>query len=410
MNNFFIVFKFELMGYIKKKSYIISTLILSLIVIIGMAIPRLFLNSSLNSESSGADKNKEKSVIAVYDASNENVLNMDYLKSFFDKTDIKLCSSKDEIEKLVKSEDVEAGFIVDSPNSYQYFVNNKGFSDYNQQTFESALSKMYRDKKMIDMGLNPNDIESIYSLNMESTVNILGKDATSSFGYTYVYIMFLYMVVLIYGQMIATSVTVEKSSRAMELLVTSTSSNSLIFGKVIGTVVATIIQVCIVFICAVISFEINKSALNDILTSIVQVPLNVIISFFVFGILGYVFYAFIFGTLGALVSKPEDLGSSLSSITIIYVVVFFAVLFGLQNPNNNLMTILSFIPFSSFMAMPVRIAMSGVGIVQVILSFIILLVSTILLGMLASKIYRRATLMYGNPIKIKNALKWIKDR
>lgn len=410
MNNFFIVFKFELMGYIKKKSYIISTLILSLIVIIGMAIPRLFLNSSLNSESSGADKNKEKSVIAVYDASNENVLNMDYLKSFFDKTDIKLCSSKDEIEKLVKSEDVEAGFIVDSPNSYQYFVNNKGFSDYNQQTFESALSKMYRDKKMIDMGLNPNDIESIYSLNMESTVNILGKDATSSFGYTYVYIMFLYMVVLIYGQMIATSVTVEKSSRAMELLVTSTSSNSLIFGKVIGTVVATIIQVCIVFICAVISFKINKSALNDILTSIVQVPLNVIISFFVFGILGYVFYAFIFGTLGALVSKPEDLGSSLSSITIIYVVVFFAVLFGLQNPNNNLMTILSFIPFSSFMAMPVRIAMSGVGIVQVILSFIILLVSTILLGMLASKIYRRATLMYGNPIKIKNALKWIKDR
>lgn len=410
MNNFFIVFKFELMGYIKKKSYIISTLILSLIVIIGMAIPRLFLNSSLNSESSGADKNKEKSVIAVYDASNENVLNMDYLKSFFDKTDIKLCSSKDEIEKLVKSEDVEAGFIVDSPNSYQYFVNNKGFSDYNQQTFESALSKMYRDKKMIDMGLNPNDIESIYSLNMESTVNILGKDATSSFGYTYVYIMFLYMVVLIYGQMIATSVTVEKSSRAMELLVTSTSSNSLIFGKVIGTVVATIIQVCIVFICAVISFEINKSALNDILTSIVQVPLNVIISFFVFGILGYVFYAFIFGTLGALVSKPEDLGSSLSSITIIYVVVFFAVLFGLQNPNNNLMTILSFIPFSSFMAMPVRIAMSGVGIVQVILSFIILLVSTILLGMLASKIYRRATLMYGNPIKIKNALKWIKDK
>lgn len=410
MNNFFIVFKFELMGYIKKKSYIISTLILSLIVIIGMAIPRLFLNSSLNSESSGADKNKEKSVIAVYDASNENVLNMDYLKSFFDKTDIKLCSSKDEIEKLVKSEDVEAGFIVDSPNSYQYFVNNKGFSDYNQQTFESALSKMYRDKKMIDMGLNPNDIESIYSLNMESTVNILGKDATSSFGYTYVYIMFLYMVVLIYGQMIATSVTVEKSSRAMELLVTSTSSNSLIFGKVIGTVVATIIQVCIVFICAVISFKINKSALNDILTSIVQVPLNVIISFFVFGILGYVFYAFIFGTLGALVSKPEDLGSSLSSITIIYVVVFFAVLFGLQNPNNNLMTILSFIPFSSFMAMPVRIAMSGVGIVQVILSFIILLVSTILLGMLASKIYRRATLMYGNPIKIKNALKWIKDK
>lgn len=410
MNNFFIVFKFELMGYIKKKSYIISTLILSLIVIIGMAIPRLFLNSSLNSESSGADKNKEKSVIAVYDASNENVLNMDYLKSFFDKTDIKLCSSKDEIEKLVKSEDVEAGFIVDSPNSYQYFVNNKGFSDYNQQTFESALSKMYRDKKMIDMGLNPNDIESIYSLNMESTVNILGKDATSSFGYTYVYIMFLYMVVLIYGQMIATSVTVEKSSRAMELLVTSTSSNSLIFGKVIGTVVATIIQVCIVFICAVISFEINKSALNDILTSIVQVPLNVIISFFVFGILGYVFYAFIFGTLGALVSKPEDLGSSLSSITIIYVVVFFAVLFGLQNPNNNLMTILSFIPFSSFMAMPVRIAMSGVGIIQVILSFIILLVSTILLGMLASKIYRRATLMYGNPIKIKNALKWIKDK
>ena len=89
-------------------------------------------------------------------------------------------------------------------------------------------------------------------------------------------------------------------------------------------------------------------------------------------------------------------------------IVFFISIFGLQNSNSVLIKVASFIPFSSCMTMLIRIAMGTVSAFEVIISFVILIVSTVLIALGAAKIYRLGTLMYGNPIKLRNALKWFK--
>ena len=112
--------------------------------------------------------------------------------------------------------------------------------------------------------------------------------------------------------------------------------------------------------------------------------------------------------LGALVSKTEDVSSSITSITMIFVIVFFVTMFGMGDVESSAMKIASFIPFSSFMTMPTRFAMGSVSFLEISISFILLILSTIVVAYTATKIYRMATLRYGNPIKLKDALKLIK--
>ena len=218
----------------------------------------------------------------------------------------------------------------------------------------------------------------------------------------------MYMMILLYGQLIAVSVTSEKSNRAIEVLVTSASSNSLIFGKVIAAALASFLQVGIILASGMITYSLNSKAWNGILDGVFKVPSNILLTFILFGAIGYLFYSFIFGALGSLVSKTEDISSSIGPITMIFVIVFFIGMFGLTNSDSLLIKIASFIPFSSSMTMLIRVAMGTVSNLEIIISFIILLISTILTALGAAKIYRLGTLMYGNPIKLRNALKWFK--
>lgn len=414
MKQFFTVLKFELMNYLKSKSYILTTCIISVILIIGLTLPTMIDFSNIFSKFGGSSNSANSFEIdsansfAIYDRGGV-ISNADYFKAFFPEADFKLVSSEKEIEDLVSDDTIKAGFVINTPTSYTYLVKNSSMSDSNKSTFETALSKLYRDELLTSKGLNPTEIDALYSIPIESDVTILGKDSVKNFGYTYILIFFLYFLIIFYGQMIAVSVTTEKSNRAMEVLVTSTSSNSLIFGKVIATTIASVIQSGAILLSGILTYKLNSANWGGKLDMIFDIPLNVIAIFAVFGILGYLFYAFIFGAVGALVSKPEEVNSSAGTITFIYVAVFLAVMFGMtNNPESMLMKVLSYVPFSSCMAMFVRVSMGSVSTINIIISLAILIGSTLLTGVFGAKIYRRGTLMYGNPVKLRNALKWLK--
>ena len=213
-----------------------------------------------------------------------------------------------------------------------------------------------------------------------------------------------------YGQIIATSVASEKSNRTMEILVTSTDTNSLIFGKVIAGGLAGIIQFATIILVAFLAYKANINAWDNNLDFIFNIPGTVLLTFSVFGILGYLFYLFIFGTLGALVSRTEDISTVSTPITIVFMISFFISMAGLSNPDFILLKVASFIPLSSFMAMFIRVSMGNVELIHVIISLVILFISTVIMGIVGSKIYRLGTLMYGNPVKISQAFKLLKNK
>ena len=417
MKQFFNVLSFELSNYFKNKGYMITTILFSILLIIGLSLPSFFNMSKLIPQ---LDQSSTESIESVEEISEENKKNfviidnnnifenLDILESAFLNSKWTKVNSLDEAEKLIKSDNVEAGFSVDSLTKYSYLVNNSGFTDTNQMIFENLLSNLSQQAYANEHNLNINDLQSVIHPSFDSDVTILGKDSANNFFYVYIFIFAMYMMILLYGQLIAVAVTSEKSNRAIEVLVTSANSNSLIFGKVIAAALASFIQVGVILASGMITYSLNSKAWNGLLDGIFKIPSNILLTFILFGGLGYFFYSFIFGALGALVSKTEDISSSTGTITMIFVIVFFISIFGLSNSDSLLIKIASFIPFSSSMTMLIRVAMGTVSNFEIVISFIILLASTILTALASAKIYRLGTLMYGNPIKLRNALKWFK--
>lgn len=413
MRQFFTVLKFELGNYFKKKSFIISTVIISLLIIIGLSIPNFVDMSSILFDE---DQNKteaedivdeEKSNLAIYDQNNA-ISNKDTLKTYFPNSNWKVVKSQDELKKLVEDENVEAGFNVKNLTEYNYIVQNTSLNDVNEEQFNEFLKNEYVKYKTSNEGIDFDKVNSIYNTSIVSNIEILGKDSANNYMYAYILIFALYMMIIMYGQLIAMSVTAEKSNRAIEVLVTSTNTNNLIFGKVIAGAIASIAQVAVIMSSGLISYKLNGKVWNGVLDNIFKIPSELILTFAIFGILGYIFYSFIFATLGALVSKTEEIGTSVGPVMMIFIVAFIISIFGLSNGNSTLMKVCSYIPFASPMTMIARVGSGSVTYIEFIISSLILIVSTVLVGMGSSKIYRMATLMYGNPVKLKNALKWIK--
>ena len=410
MKQFFTVLKFELGNYFKNKSYLLTTILFSLLLIVGLSVPS-FINipalSGKDKVESNEKEDEEKIVFAIYDKDNV-IADNEYLKKAFEDVEWENVNSRKEVEDLINEDKADAGFIVNSLTDYSYLVQNSSFSDENQPIFESVLSRVYREDYLKDKNISVDEMDALYNMPIESNVEILGKDSVKNYIYTYALIFILYFMVIMYGQLIATSVTSEKSNRAIEVLVTSTSSNSLIFGKVIAGAIASFIQMGLIIGSGLVSYKINRDSWNGLLDMVFDIPSNVLLTFAVFGMLGYLLYTFIFGALGALVSKTEDIGKSAGNISMIYVIVFMLTMFNLTKPDGMIMKVMSFIPFSSCNAMFVRVAMGTVPTIEIVISLVLLIASIVIVGFLGAKIYRMATLMYGNPIKLSNAIKWLK--
>lgn len=414
MKQFLTVLKFELSNYFKKKSFIISTVIIALVMVIGLSLPNFIDMSSILPTADENETNVEdvveedKTNFAIYDE-NSIIPNKEILNAYFPNSNWKVVKNQSELNKLVESQDVEAGFNIDSLTKYDYVVQNTKFDDENKIMFDEVLKNIYREKQITSKGMDFKKVDKIYSTQIVSNVEILGKDSANNYFYAYILIFIIYMMIIMYGQLIAMGITAEKSNRAIEVLVTSTNTNNLIFGKVIAGAIASIAQVGIIMSSTFIAYKANSEVWNGMLDNVFKMPPELIATFAIFGILGYLFYSFIYGALGALVSKTEDIGTSVGPITMIFVIVFFISIFGLTNGDSMILKVCSYIPFASPMTMIVRVATGAVTSAEFVISALILIGSTVLAGMGGAKIYRMATLMYGNPIKLKNALKWIRS-
>ena len=409
MKDFFTVLKFELMTFLKSKSFIIATLIICILIGVGLSLPTI--RDTFFSDKKDVSVDGEVIEEFSYGYIDEsNSIDIEELQNRFYNGVLVKANDIDDLKDKVKSNEFDAGFIVKSPLSYEYIVQNNEMVDSNKISFEEALKRAYRIDELEDRGIAYSQVESIINPNVDSETIILGKDSVSNYMYTYVLIFGLYFIIILYGQLIATSVASEKSNRAMEVLVTSTKTTNLIFGKVLAGSLAGIFQFGLILLTAIVSYNLNAKAWDNSLDFLFKIPGSILLSFAAFGILGYLFYAFIYGALGALVSRTEDVSASSTPVTIMFVGVFMIAMLGMQNTESIVLRIASFVPFSSFMAMFVRVSMGSVSTLEVVVSLVLLGLSTLFIGIIASKIYRAGTLMYGNPVKLKDAFKILRSK
>lgn len=411
MKQFGTIFKFELKNYLKSKVFAGVTIFLVVLIAVLMFFPRI------TAAFGGGDRETvaEHPVMYVITDTRENAeaVRQAFAAAFPDYDVQTTVEGLDWVQDQITSGQAKCAFVLDSLTSYTYYVNNLSMYDSNTMIADEVLQNVYRVSAMMGHGMTAESAQQILTVQIEHDTASLGKDQMQNFFYTYIMIFALYMVILLYGQMVATNVATEKSSRAMELLITSAKPTSMMFGKVIASCLAGLIQLVAVFGSAFLFFNINRAYWDDngIITSIFDMPIDLLVYMLIFFVLGFFIYAFLYGAIGSTASKVEDINTSVMPLTMLFIIAFVVVMFsmGSGSVDNLAMKICSYVPFTSPMAMFTRIAMSTVPIYEVIISVAILIACVLGVGVLSAKIYRVGVLLYGTPPKIGAILKAIKQ-
>lgn len=409
MKQFGKILNFELKYYLKNKIFVGITVFLVLLIAIVMCFPRI----SENFETDSATDTTDLPVMLVKAEMPEiaEMTRQVFAEAFPDYNVKSVSDDIDAVKEQITSDSAECAFVMTGPTSYTYYVNNLSMYDMNTEIANEVLQSIYQMNTMISGGMTVEEATDVMNISITSEIENLGKDQMENFFYTYIMIFSLYMVILLYGQMVSTNVATEKSSRAMEVLITSAKPTSMMFGKVLASCIAGLIQLTAVFGSALVFYNFNKSYWEDnvIVDSIFNIPPELFAYMLVFFVLGFLIYAFLFGAIGSTATKLEDINTSTMPLMFLFVIAFVVVMTSMSSGeiDNTLMKVCSFIPFTSPMAMFTRIAMSTVPWYEIAASVAILVGSVVGIGVVAAKIYRVGVLLYGTTPKLGTILKTV---
>lgn len=414
MKKFNQVMRFEFSNYAKSKPYIIITAILVIVIAVLLSYPRI---SALFKSGDGdvPQDGGERPVMALADM----VYGSDYIvekitEAFPGNKVVTTGESMDQLKNKVMSGDYASAVVIEAPLKFTYITEAISMYANPTEPIMTILKEQYQLSKITELGLDSAEAADIVNPSVDMTVTETGKSQTQSFIYTYILIYALYMAIMLYGQFVATSVASEKSTRAMELLITSANPMSLMFGKIIGTGLAGLMQFGIIFGSAFLFYNLNSDlwAGNAVIQMIFNIPLDMLLYVLLFFVIGFFLYSFVYGALGSLASRTEDVGASIMPVTFMAMIALFVVIFGMSSGklDSPLMVACSYIPFTSPMAMFTRIAMSNVAPAEIIASVAIALGSTIGVGILSAAIYRVGILMYGKPPKLGVLIKTLRKQ
>lgn len=219
----------------------------------------------------------------------------------------------------------------------------------------------------------------------------------------------IYMLVIMYGSFVATSVAREKDNRTMEVLITSTKPTTLIIGKVFANALGGLAQFGFILGIGILGFFLNQSNYpTEIVKGLFQgLTFSNMGIFLLFTMFGYLLYLFIYASLGSLVSKIEDVNSTITPITLLFMVAYAISALAMEMPKNTIVKISSYIPFTSILSMPVRNFQMSIPWYELTISLVIMLLTTMFFAFISIRIYRMGSLNYGKKIKLSQAIKMI---
>jgi len=343
---------------LRSKTFLISTGILLLVVLAGIVVGGFLAKNTAS----------ETTKIAVVGSAGSSLIE----GKPFDVTEVANLAAA---EEAVRSGDVEAAIAPatdDNPTGIQVL-------------FDSEASSTL-----------------IMQLSAQPQVTVLDPSSDGSAGFL-LYIVSLgfglvfFVSATTFGASIAQSVVEEKQTRVVEILMSAIPVKALLAGKVLGNSILAFAQILAIAALSVIGLTVTGQ--TELLAGL-GTP---VVWFVVFFILGFILLAALFAAAGSLVSRQEDIGSTTTPITMLIMIPYFAVIF--FNDNPLVMTIMSYVPFSAAVGMPVRLFVGSAQWWEPILSLVILAATAAFVIWIGSRIYENSLLKMGGRVKISEALK-----
>lgn len=447
MNKLFIIIKREYLSKVSKKSFIVLTILGPVLLALLITLPIIISNNS-----------QETYNITVVDSTPKTIINGDTISFFEGKfrsnemvnfsysKDIAMAQKNlkdgktDMVLEIVKSNDAHP------IKTFSYFADNEpsleakeDVKSQTEQIFKNSILMVNYNMSKEDIGLINNPQIDSYTTDIRT-----GEESFSDVKIIVGAILafMIYMFIFMFGGQIMRSVSEEKTSKIVEVLVSSVKSIHLLFGKIIAVALVGLTQLALwVVLTLLIVGGINLAnpnmfkgsqpeqiTLNErvitadkvdatnlegdtvakTINQIKSVNIPLVLSMFViYFLLGYLLYGSLFGAVGSLVDDDADAGQFTLPLTVPLIFAMICIPIIVENPSGSLSAWLSIIPFTSPMVMLMRIPY-GVAIWQILLSIGLLIITIIGSMYVSAKIYRTGILTYGRQIKYKDLFKWIK--
>jgi ABC-2 type transport system permease protein len=412
----FLIIRREFLERVYRKSFIITTLLMPVVMAILMIAPTLVMIMS----------GPENKTIAVVDNSGIIAANLQ------DEDGLKFLTVKEPVDSVKNDENYDAVLvlnedIVEEPENVLMFshgsVSIQTETEIRRQLEDIIEEQRIKNYEIDNLKEIMEDVKtevSIQSFDLDSEDQ---KSTSSMVAYTLGLFMMvmLYMFILLYGQMVMTSIIEEKGNRVLEIVVSSVKPTHLMLGKIlgIGSVAVTQILIWALLIFSFMQFgmpfvasSMSAEAANDVdLSAVMSMvsDINYIMSLFGYLVLfligGYVFYSAIYAAIGSAVDNIQD-ASQLQSLAIAPILIGLVLsMTVVADPNSTMATWMSMIPFTSPLIMMARIPF-GIPTIEIIASLVILYASTLLIVWISAKIYRVGIFMYGKKPTIKELIRW----
>lgn len=438
MKNIFLITKREYLTQVKKKSFVILTL-LAPILMIGFAALIAFMFKA--NESSSTFNVVDKSGLFVGNLKNTDQIKYVFVPAVNEKSLVATLKEMNGIEGLLIIPELKGQNYDEVQKEAKLLINKKiGFDT--KMKVSNDLSKIIRKEKIKTLGISEYQMKNLdksFELNTQNVVDNKSSDSDLSFGVKSILAMVMmyavFMFIIIYGVRVMRSVLEEKNNRVVEIIISSVKPFELMMGKILGVTFVALTQFSIWITMSVIGalfLNTGFSALKDQIpggektTEMVEkfdlqqtaaevshilldmnVPL-IIGVFVIFFLLGYIFYSSMYAAIGSAVDNETET----QQFTLFAIIPLMLGMYGsftiMKNPEGPLGFWLSMVPFTSPVAMIARIPF-GVPIWQIALSVSLLLISTVLMIYIAGKVYRVGILMYGNKATAKELWKWIRS-
>lgn len=409
MRDFLTVAKFTINDVVRRKSFIISNIIMFAIIVILFNVPNIMKAFNINS-----DKNTKLLIV-----DNENIFNgnLESIKQMNIPYDIEITNDNlefDKIKEKINNEETDEAIILSSKEnniSMDYIVDNLMYVENVPEDIVSAISNIYTNMQILKLGLSEEEIKSIspnFEFNMKQTEE---QEVQGNNFVMMILSLVLFYAIYFYAYQVSTSITTEKTSKIIETLVTSTTPKVIVLGKTIGMCIVGLLQIIAMVIVALISKNLflEEGILDGIINFENLTPYLAIIAIIYF-ILGYAVYALLYALTGSTVSKPEDVQSANGPVAIVAVLGFYLAYFTMMNPTSELNKIAALLPISSPFCMPFRVMMGIASLQEVIISIAILIISILIVAKISIKIYSQAILNYGSKISFKDAFRLYKNK
>lgn len=410
-----IVIAREYLERVKRKSFIISTLLVPVLMIAMMIAPALIMVFS----------EPESKTIAVIDDSNR-------IGSLLESTDeIQFVSATQSLDSARANNDYDAILVIGAAAVQRPGDAIKLYSHGPlTMTTDQFITKQLKDA-IEDIRLEAYNIQNLDRILEEVKVDLSmpvididkSEDTATSSALSYILAlimdMLLYMFILIYGQMVMTSIIEEKTNRVLELVVSSVKPSQLMLGKITGVGLVAITQIliwvglvgaCSAWLVPLMASMPAAGEEAELVGAFAQLTdvgfmVSLMIYMLLFFIGGYLFYSAIFAAIGSAVDNIQDASQLTSIATVPVIIAIIASMAVINNPNSTMALWLSIIPFTSPMTMMARLPF-GVPAWEIILSIVVLYISFMLLIWLCAKIYRVGIFMYGKKPSVAELIRW----